>query len=216
MENVLNRDLGLKNIPDNIRAGMLKSEKEFPYSGIWLCTGGQGSGKTLYLMHLVKAIHDEYPDALIVSNISIFGVPCIPYTGLDDFENYQNGQKGIIYVLDEIQTMYNSLESKNMPPSSLAVWSQNRKNRRVILGTSQRFNRVAKGIREQCRYHIECRARFLFFYRYRVLDAYRYDDNGDYKLDEGEKMPNFSWYVPSLRVMSMYNTLEVVKGDEIK
>lgn len=214
-EPVLERPLGLKNIPDYLRASQMKSENEFPYSGIWVFTGGQGTGKTLQLMHTLKAMHDEYPDALIISNISIFGVPCIPYEGLEDFERYYNGQKGIIYVLDEIQTLFNSIESRNMPSSSLAIWSQNRKNRRVILGTSQRFSRIAKGLREQTRYNIECRSSLFFFYRYRVLDGYKYDDDGNYQLDDDEKMPSWNWFVPKFSVMSMYNTLEVVKNSSV-
>lgn len=207
---VLNRPLGLKNIPDQIRMKKFKAEKQFPYAGIWLFSGAQGSGKTLQLMHVVRDIIKEYPEAVVVSNISIFGIPCIPYQGIGDFDKYNNGSKGIIFVLDEIQTMYNSLESAKMPPSTLAVWSQNRKNRRVILGTSQRFTRVAKGLREQTTWLVECRKPFLWFYWYRVLDGSRFNEEGKYE----EELPKFSLYVPERSVMSMYNTLEVVHKPE--
>lgn len=204
---VLNRPLGLNNIPDNVRMRKFKAEKQFPYAGIWIFSGAQGSGKTLHMMHVVRDILKDYPDAVVVSNISIFGIPCIPYQGIKDFDKYNNGSKGIIFVLDEIQTMYNSLESANMPPSTLAVWSQNRKNRRVILGTSQRFTRVAKGLREQTTWLIECRKAFLWFYPYRVYDGSRFDETGKYT----EEPPRYSFYVPERTVMSMYNTLEVVQ-----
>ena len=36
-----------------------------------------------------------------------------------------------------------------LPPGMLEVVTQNRKNRRIILGTSQVFTRLAKGLREQ-------------------------------------------------------------------
>lgn len=183
----------------------------FPYDGIWLFTGAQGSGKTLMLMHAVHQMHNEFPDALIVSNISIFGLPCIPYTGIECFHKIKNGDKGIIFIIDEIHTLFNSLESAKMPPSTLTIWSQNRKNRRVILGTSQRFNRVAKGIREQTKYNYECRRPLLCFYGYRIVEADMYDDNGKYT---GEKPPMWSWYVPKVSVMRMYNTLEVVRPPE--
>lgn len=209
-EDVLNRPIGLTNIPDNIRMSQFKNFDEFPYDGIWIFSGSQGSGKTLHMMHVVRDIYKMYPNCIIVSNISIFGIPCIPYTGIEDFEKYNNGNKGIIFVLDEIQTMYNSLESKSMPPSTLAVWSQNRKNRRVILGTSQRFNRVAKGLREQTKWLIECRRSILWFYPYRVIDASFFDDNG--KLDPAAEVPRMTFYVPNRSVMTMYNTLEVVGG----
>lgn len=215
MEEYMQPDLGLKNIPDMVRANMLKSTDGFPYAGMWLFTGAQGSGKTLLLMHMVKEIHEQYPDALIVTNISIFGIPCIPYTGIDDFEKYKNGSKGVIFVIDEIHVLFSSLESAKMPPSQVAVWCQNRKNKRLILGTTQRFTRAAKPVREQTTWHYECRRPLLWvLYRYRVLDGAKYDDDGKYILDEDEKAPRFRVYVPRLSVMTMYNTLEVVTRDD--
>lgn len=189
----------------------MRDDKSFNYSGLWIFSGAQGSGKTLMLMHVVNQIIKEYPECLIVSNISIFGLPCIPYTGIEDFDKYNNGEKGIIFIIDEIHTLFNSLESSKMPLSTMQVWSQNRKNRRLILGTSQRFNRVSKGIREQCTYNYECRRPIFNFFRYRILDGSKYDDNGKYVLDDGEKMPYYSFYVPQISVLKMYNTLEVVK-----
>lgn len=214
MDEYMQPDVGLKNIPDVVRANFLKSKDGFPYGGMWLFTGAQGSGKTLMLMHMVKEIHEQYPDALIVTNISIFGVPCIPYKGIEDFDKYKNGSKGVIFVIDEIHVLFSSLESAKMPPSQVAVWCQNRKNRRLILGTTQRFSRAAKPVREQTTWHYECRRPLLWvLYRYRVLDGANYDDDGKYVLDDDEKMPGFRFYVPKLSVMTMYNTLEVVVRD---
>ena len=214
MDEYLQPDLGIRNIPDVVRANLLRSNDGFPYGGMWLFTGAQGSGKTLMLMHMVKEIHEQYPDALIVTNISIFGIPCVPYKGIEDFDKYQNGSKGVIFVIDEIHVLFSSLESAKMPLSQVAVWCQNRKNRRLILGTTQRFSRAAKPVREQTTWHYECRRPLLWvFYRYRVLDGAKYDDNGEYVLDEDEKRPRFKFYVPKFSAMTMYNTLEVVVRD---
>lgn len=211
-------DLGIKNISSVVAENTLKDNvKKFPYSGMWLFTGAQGSGKTLLLMHCVKQIIEEYPKALIVSNISIFGIPCIPFQGIEDFEKYNNGADGIIFIIDEIHILFNSLESKGMPLSTMQVWAQNRKNRRLILGTSQRFNRIAKGIREQTTWNYECRRPMLnFLYSYRILDGSNYDDMGKYVLNEGETMPSRNFYIPNVNVMRMYNTLEIVKRDKPK
>ena len=215
MSEFMQPDIGLKNIPDVVRARLLKDDDGFPYAGMWLFTGAQGSGKTLLLMHMLKQIHEQYPDALIVSNISIFGIPCIPYQGIEDFERYKNGSKGVIFVIDEIHILFNALESAKMPLSTMQVWAQNRKNRRLILGTTQRFTRAAKGVREQTTWHYECRRPLLWvLYRYKVLDGAKYNDEGKYELDEDEKPPRFQIYVPKLSVMTMYNTLEVVKRDD--
>lgn len=207
--------MGLGNINDVIRENQLKGKDgTFPYSGMWIFSGQQGSGKTLLLMHLVKQILDEYPDVMIVSNISIFGVPCVPYRGIEDFDRYNNGTKGVIFIIDEIHILFNSLESKGMPLSTMQVWAQNRKNRRLILGTSQRFNRVAKGVREQTTWNYECSRPLLnILYSYRVLDGANYDDNGRYIVAEGDNLPRRSFYVPNVQCMRMYNTLEVVRRD---
>ncbi len=214
MNEFLEPELGLKNINAVIRENQLKNDDGFPFCGMWIFSGAQGSGKTLLLMHLVKEMIEAYPDAIIVSNISIFGLPCIPFQGVEDFEKYHNGSKGIIFIIDEIHILFNSLESKNMPLSTMQVWAQNRKNRRVILGTSQRFNRVAKGVREQTTWNYECRRPlFNLIYSYTVYDGANYDDNGKYIIDDDDDKPKRHFYIPNVSVMRMYNTMEVVKRD---
>lgn len=202
--------LGLKNIKDARSLDKFAHENDFPYNGLWLFSGAQGHGKTLTLMQILREIHKQYPEALIISNISIYGIPCIPYQGVADFENYDNGAKGIIFVIDEIHTLFNSLESKNMPLSTVQVWCQNRKNRRVILGTSQRFNRVAKPIREQTKLLYQCYPPLFMFRRYRCFDASFFNDKGEYD-GPSERMV---YYVPSWDTMTGYNTLEVVRRSE--
>lgn len=202
--------VNLKGILQTIEENKLKSADPFPFAGMWLFTGSQGNGKTLLMMHMLKDIVEACPAALIVSNINIYGVSSIPYSGIEDFDKYNNGPNGIIFVIDEIHTLFNSLESKGMPLSTMQVWAQNRKNRRLILGTSQRFNRVAKGVREQTTWNYECKPLIRpWLYSYRVRDGGDYDDSGNY-IGEDER-PNF--YVPNVSVMRMYNTLEVVKRD---
>lgn len=45
-------------------------------------------------------------------------------------------------------------------------------------------------------------------FSYRIKDGDEYDDQGKYT---GEQEPQRLWYIPSVSVMRMYNTLEVVK-----
>lgn len=204
----ITQDLNLEGLMALDRELQVKKGNEFGYAGIWLFTGAQGSGKTLLLMHTLRQMMMEFPDAIVVSNISIYGVPSYVYKGIEDFDKYNNGAKGTIFVIDEIHTLFSSLQSANMPESTLTVWSQNRKNRRVILGTSQRFTRVAKGIREQTTYNYECtRPIFNRLYSYRIKEGDQYDDSGKYIGEETQRY----WYIPKVSVMRMYNTLEVVQ-----
>lgn len=212
MENYMQPAINIKGIGDTIAENTLKSNDGFQFSGLWTFSGSQGSGKTLLMMHLLKQVLEQSPNAIVISNISIYGIPSIPYTDIDDFEKYTNGKDGAIFVIDEIHTLFNSLESKNMPLSTMQVWCQNRKNRRLILGTSQRFTRVAKGVREQTTFNYECRKGIGgFLYSYRVFNGDEYDDNGQYIGDE----PKRHFYVPQVSVMRMYNTLEVVKREQL-
>lgn len=211
MEQYMQPDINIKGIGDTIAENTLKVNDGFQFSGLWTFSGSQGSGKTLLMMHLLKQVLEQSPNAIVISNISIYGIPSIPYTDIDDFEKYTNGKDGAIFVIDEIHTLFNSLESKNMPLSTMQVWCQNRKNRRLILGTSQRFTRVAKGVREQTTFNYECRKGIAgFLYSYRVFNGDEYDDNGQYVGDE----PKRHFYVPQVSVMRMYNTLEVVKRSD--
>lgn len=203
--------LNIGGIGKLIGENTLKSNEGFQYAGLWVFSGSQGSGKTLLMMHLLKQVLENSPNAIVVSNISIYGVPSFPYTGIQDFEKYNNGRDGAIFVIDEIHTLFNSLESAKMPLSQMQVWCQNRKNRRLILGTSQRFTRVAKGVREQTTWNYECRKGIAgLIYSYKVYDGAEYDDNGKYVDEE----PKRSFYIPNVSVMRMYNTLEVVKRSD--
>ena len=63
--------------------------------------------------------------------------------------NYKTGIKGVIVCMDELQNWFSSNDSKNFPPEMLEVITQNRKNRRIILGTAQNFYLLSKAIRTQ-------------------------------------------------------------------
>ena len=127
-------------------------------AGIWVFCGPQGSGKTLSMVQTLKAMLNDYPKALVVSNLDIKGLDreIIPFTDYSQIEQLSNGINGIIFVLDEIHVLWNSLESKEVPISEMACFCQMRKDRRVVLGTTQVAMRVAKPIREQLQYIIDC------------------------------------------------------------
>ena len=121
---------------------------EFTEYGVHIIAGKQGTGKSITLTYLLLRYQQMFPKLKIATNYY--------YTHEDkhinhwkDIINYNNGKYGVIVVLDEIQNWFNSLQSKDFPPEMLTEITQQRKQRKVIFGTSQVFSRIAKPIREQ-------------------------------------------------------------------
>lgn len=141
-------------------------------AGIWVFCGPQGSGKTLSAVACLKSMLKDYPKALVCSNIEVKGIdrPVIPFTDYRQLSELSNGIEGIIFLLDEIHVLWNSLESKDIPISEMASFCQMRKDRRVILGTSQVYGRIAKPIREQLQYVIDCHNFFQILQHNIILD----------------------------------------------
>ncbi len=120
----------------------------FAEYGVHIIAGEQGAGKTITLAYLLDQYQKRYPKCKVRTNFN--------YTKQDgeikhwkDLVKNNNGIYGQIEVLDEIQNWFNSLQSKDFPPEMMSEITQQRKQRKVIFGTSQVFSRVAKPIREQ-------------------------------------------------------------------
>ena len=127
-----------------------KKEGEFCDYGFNLIVGEQGTGKTITLVYLLLKYQEQYPLLKVRTNM------CYKYEngGIENWRDLvfsNNGEYGQIDVLDEVQNWFSSLQSKNFPVEMLSEISQQRKQRKMILGTSQVWQRVAKPIREQVR-----------------------------------------------------------------
>ena len=125
-----------------------KNPDFFPYQGCVIFEGRQGVGKSIGMIEFARRMQQEYPLALCTTNLGYTN----ENTELEDWRmllNYKNGIKGVIVVIDELQNWFSSNDSKNFPPEMLEIITQNRKNRRILLGTSQNFYLLAKAIRTQ-------------------------------------------------------------------
>ena len=56
MEDFFQPDINVKEFFAVGRENQLKSSDGFPYAGMWIFSGQQGSGKTLLMMHCLKDI----------------------------------------------------------------------------------------------------------------------------------------------------------------
>lgn len=123
--------------------------------GMVIFTGRQGNGKTISLMQYAMELLDTYPKAKCISNTK-FALQDELLKHWTQLINYKNAHMGVIAIIDELQNWFSSNSSRNFPPDMLSVITQNRKNRRVILGTAQNFYLLAKPIRSQCTEIREC------------------------------------------------------------
>lgn len=144
------------DLPKQIANDMFNRDPtEFPYKGCVIFTGRQGNGKTIGLVEYCMRMHEEYPDCKVLSNLDIL-FQDEELSHWKKLVNYKNGPLGVIACIDETQNWFSSNQSRNFPPEMLQVITQNRKNRRIILGTAQNFYMLAKNIRSQCTEVREC------------------------------------------------------------
>lgn len=105
-------------------------------------------------------LRDILTDKLITTDKILDGTfknVTVQYTGLDCLKYVNNNKAGVIFFIDEIHLELNSLESKNIPIEVMVEISQQRKQRKHIVGTSQRYIRCAKPLREQVRDIVACK-----------------------------------------------------------
>lgn len=96
---------------------------------------------------------------------------CVEYMGLEYLKYLENDEYGVIFVIDEIHLELNSLESQNIDIDVMIELSQQRKQRKHIVGTSQVFMRMAKPVREQVFDIILCREFFSSIQFNKLIDG---------------------------------------------
>lgn len=121
---------------------------EFRQYGCHFFCGEQGCAKTTSMVEKIRELKQRYPKVKVLCNFD-----CAFSDGL--IENWRdivftnNGDQGIIIAIDEIQNWFSCNESKDFPPEVLQEITQERKQHKMLIATSQRFARMAKPLREQ-------------------------------------------------------------------
>ena len=129
----------------------------------------------------ITTIH-KYKDIKIV----------VAYDGIECIKTLANGVEGVFYLIDEIHLEFNSLESKNIPIEIMVEVSQQRKQRKHIVGTSQVYMRLAKPLREQIDTVVICH-NFLSCIQYNKVINGKTATEHDGKLD-AEVIRKFIWF----------------------
>lgn len=193
-----------------------KNPDFFHPDGIWVFCGSQGSGKTLSAVKCCRELLKAYPKAIVCSNIALRDIPCVPFTDYEQIKTLSNDEKGVIFLIDEIHVLWNSLESKNIPISEMAVFCQMRKARRVILGTSQVYGRIAKPIREQLKYAIKCKSYFKYLQINKIVDPNGDDCKGEKDGELDGELVHTSWFFHRPSDYQAYDTFAKVERIERK
>lgn len=189
---------GSKNLFNLFRTSKYKKKfkKEHPSyfepDGLLVFCGPQGSGKTLSAVNYVRDLTWIYPKVKLVTNVDIKGlnpvVEIIEYNGIESLTSIDNGYDGVIFLIDEIHLEFNSLESKNIPIEVMIEVSQQRKQRKHIVGTSQQFLRLAKPLREQIKNLVICHNIWGLIQYNRLIDGNTIrEENGHIKMDIKKK-----------------------------
>lgn len=202
-----------------------KNKDYFKPSGVSVYVGWQGGGKTLSAVYHVDLLMSIFPRCKLVTNI-IFNNDLIDYSdriiyfqSVDELAEklvkVNNGECGVIYLIDEIQTYFNALDSKNIPPYVFTEISQQRKQRKLIIGTSQLWDRMAKPFREQANYEIRCNTLFNVLTVQTVIDAHTL------KMDDktGRSVGNVikrGWFFHNRRIRNMYDTYQKVISSSVQ
>lgn len=173
----------------------------FSESGVHLFCGVQGSGKTISVTELLLRMQKKYPKLYVRTNMFYKYEDSVINHWTDIVEN-ENGIYGQIDVLDEIQAWFSSNQSKDFPPEMLAEISQQRKQRKMIVGTAQVFGQVAKPLRMQTTF-VYCPITFagcLTIVRVSRPEFYD-DENGRFK-----RFERVYWFVHSDEIRNSFDT----------
>lgn len=121
---------------------------DFEEYGIHMVCGTQGSGKTITAVYLLRKWKRIYPELKLYTN-SALSFEDGELTHWKQLVKNNNGKKGVVNFIDETPVWFSNEESRNVPPEILGEISQQRKQRKAIVGTCQVFGKMSKPLREQ-------------------------------------------------------------------
>lgn len=237
--NVITKDSHpyLQSLRDDLAAR--KNPDFFWPTGTQVYCGRQGSGKTVSAVKHLLDLKERYPQAILVSNIALTTFAPIQFSNEFDLKtkletinkekeyiyfdsmdklaialtNVNNGFKGVIYIIDEIHTYFNALDSKNIPMYVFTEISQQRKQRKLIIGTSQLFLRMAKPLREQCDNLIMCNTVAGVFTIQKAYDGMTLTQDYDGALNGTLK--KIGWFFHNRKIRNAFDTYQkVVSGEQ--
>lgn len=182
----------------------------FNLYGVTCYCGRQGSGKTIGVVEQLERIKMQFPECLVCTNINYINQD-IPLTSWLQLLYLRNGDKGVVFVIDEVQN--NGLDWTKFPETLLRVITMQRKQKIKIFLTSQVYKNVVIQLRRQCFDVIECKTFFGRWTRHKCYDAEEYNNIVDEATPEKRMRLQRKWkysYIQSNSLRNLYDTNEIV------
>lgn len=147
---------------DSFKYKWVKPEKnQFP-TGSRVYKSYQGGGKTLSMTFYAFQIQKQFPDCIIYSNILINGLNNYHYIENDNVLRqaleHRNGKNGVLVLLDEAHLYFG--KKSGIPLDVLTAISQQRKDRRRLVFSSQIWEELDISLRKQVKEIVDCRILF--------------------------------------------------------
>lgn len=134
---------------------------QFP-TGSRVYKGFQGSGKTLSMVKYALDLSKAYPNCQVFSNFIIKGINNFNLIESDlDLKEallLRNGTDGVLVLLDEAHLYFG--KKSGIPLDVLTAISQQRKDRRRIVFSSQIWEELDISLRKQVKEIVNCRCIF--------------------------------------------------------
>jgi hypothetical protein len=188
-----------------------KDPDYFEPAGSQIYYGYQGQGKTLSAVKHALKLKEKYPKSILVSNLDIKNVKYIRFETFEELTKLlakSNGKYGVIYLIDEIHNYFHSHDSAKVPLWVVQVFSQQRKNRVLVIGTVQLWQDVTKVIRDQIENLIECKKIAGIIFN-RLLDPRQIEiEYGQQKI----KVKKTGFYIPNKTLYESYDTYQIINS----
>lgn len=175
--------------------------------------GFQGNGKSLSMVKYAFDIKRAFPESVIFSNMLLYG---IDYHFLENDNDvakalkFSNGQKGVLILLDEAHLYFNKKTGISL--DVLTAISQQRKDRRRIVFSTQIWEELDISLRKQVKEIVKCK-RFLNM----IIMTVSNGETLHYDKLEGNYVADKMWteiYKMNDRYYKRYNTYQKIITNE--
>lgn len=179
----------------------------FKEYGVHVISGMQGCGKTSTAVYFLLWLKMQYPKLKIKTNLQ-YKYEDAP---INDWRNViasENGIYGEVDFIDELQNWFCSNQSKDFPVEMLTELTQQRKQRKMILATSQVFTRVAKPIREQTYFLYQP---ITLFGCLTIVPKFRVDIKADSGNPDKKKLRGLFFFVHNEELRESFDTYHKIE-----